>query len=132
MTNGMKADLTARLPAYAGSNLAKLDYFLNGQKIYSGVSGSWGIGGSKFTYNETSITGKLFATPKAAAIYETTGLAPDIRGIKFMRGSSNLFLNGMEEPSESWMELSTGVTSIVTGFQPKIYDTPYKIAFLSL
>ena len=115
------------------SSMQFVDCFLNGQKIYTGTSGSYSyiasVSGFKYLEN---ITGQLFAMPKDSGIYETTGLATDLAGVRFVDKRSNLYLNGMEAPPSYWLELDTGVTMISTGVSAKLFETADTTLFLDL
>jgi len=116
MQNSLMNDLQIKMTGYTG-NLNQLDYFLNGQKIYSGDSYTI-LNNTGFKYNQL-ITGKIFAIPKKNKTVQITGSNPDIYGYKFIESDSNLYMNGMEQEKYIWIELSTGVKNIVTGFNAK-------------
>lgn len=137
MQSGLMSDISGKLPAYTGSNLIYLDYFLNGQKIYSGLNsgiGSYLISGNSFLYLE-NITGKLFAMPKKTGINDITGSLYDIDSSSnpFIEGNSNLYINGAECPSECWMESNIRVTGMVEpSLQARISNPTIDYKFVSL
>ena len=73
MLTGIRIEISGKLPNFTGIRMTGLDFFLNGQKIYSGsVSGSYLISGNQFHYRD-SATGKLFAVPKKLQFNDFTG-----------------------------------------------------------
>jgi hypothetical protein len=117
--------LAARYPDRTGSFAAmnSFDYFLNGQKIYSGISGSYHISGAGFNFSLLdSIDGKVFAIPKNTGIHNITGSIPDIFGTGFVERTVFAYVNGLCLHPDNWLELHTGVTLIETGIQAYIFD----------
>ena len=128
-TGVMKAQLTGELSkkfaARTGSltGMASFDYFLNGQKIYTGIGGSYRISGasSEFYYNE-NITGKLFAIPKNTGIDNYTGFHGDVYARNFVESTVFGYFDGLALNRINWLELHTGVNLIKTGVQAMIFD----------
>jgi hypothetical protein len=125
MQDNLSGSISSKFPERANSytGLSSFDYYLNGQKIYSGVSGSYEISGSKFIYKE-NITGKIFAIPKKENIKNYTGQTPDIYGQYFVETTVYGYFNGLALDKNNWLELYTGVKYIATGIQSSIFDTP--------
>lgn len=110
------------------------DYFLNGQKVYSGVGCGVSAGiGSQFMLGFDSAQGgvvtsvnksnfKAFAFIKQRNINQITGIQPDIYGSSFIEGQTKFYLNGIDELDENYLELYTGVTIIKTGQQAIVTD----------
>ena len=110
------------------------EYFLNGQKVYSGVgcgvsagigtefmlSFEGGYGGVVDPTNESKF--KAFAFIKRGRTVESTGQLPDIYGTGFIEGQTNFYLNGVKELDDIYLELYTGVTIIKTGVVSAIHD----------
>ncbi len=119
MQNSLMQDIKIKMTGYTG-DLNQLNFFLNGQKIYSGDSYSI-INNTGFQYKQT-ITGKIFAIPKKEKSHQLTGLNYDLYGYKFIENDSNLYINGMEEQKNNWIEINTGVKNIVTGLSAKIIE----------
>ncbi|MDB4314556.1 hypothetical protein N9955_00855 [bacterium] len=115
------------------SGIESFDYFLNGQKIYSGISGSYMISGAGnlFYYND-NITGKLFAIPKNTGLLNITGEIADVYNQDFVESTVFSYLNGVALDRKNWMELYTGVTSIQTGIQPSSFDLTIETEAFSL
>ena len=104
------------------------EYFLNGQKVYSGVGVGVSAGvGTQFmlNFNSTTYGGilttankanfKAFAFIKKDRIKEITGVQPDVYGTGFIENQTMFYLNGINELDSSYLELYTGVTIIKTG-----------------
>jgi hypothetical protein len=120
----MGAEITGsialNLPNFS-NDLGNLEYFLNGQKIYSGQS--YTISGNSFIYSE-QITGKIQAIPKLENVQENTGSSAYIYGSDFIRGRNNVYINGMEQKNLSWLECSTGVTVLDKNVRGILLNTP--------
>ena len=120
ISNSLVSDIRLNLTGYSG-NLNQLDYFLNGQKLYSG-SGSYGIvNNTGFLYSGVA-TGKVFAIPQKQNTLNFTGLKQDVYGQDFIENEVNLYINGMEQNKNSWIEMTTGVTLIRTGVVCQIFE----------
>lgn len=111
------------------------EYFLNGQKVYSGVGIGVSAGvGTQFMLNFDSASYggvlttanrsdfKAFAFIKKDRIKEITGLQPDVYGTGFIENQTNFYLNGAKELDSIYLELYTGVTIIKTGVSAGLYD----------
>ncbi|HCT52533.1 MAG TPA: hypothetical protein DF712_08735 [Balneola sp.] len=104
------------------------DYFLNGQKVYSGigVGVSAGTDGSSFVpiFGTTTNAGgvvttenknkfKYTAYKKAANSVSLTGLSPDVfSNTGFIEGRTAFYINGLRQPQNSYLELYTGVNMV--------------------
>jgi hypothetical protein len=118
MQNNLLSNIQIDMPLFS-ANLSSLDFYLNGQKIYSGVNEGYSIiNDTGFLYN-LNITGKLFASPKNNNFLYQTGNNYDFSG-SFIEGQNNIYVNGMEEHPISWKELNSSVKSIKTGVSAKI------------
>jgi len=110
------------------------EYFLNGQKVYSGVGCGVSAGvGTEFVLSfDSSQAGvvtssnksnfKAFAFIKERNINQVTGIQPDVYGSGFIEGQTKFYLNGVNELDENYLELYTGVTIIKTGQQAIVAD----------
>ena len=101
-----------------------MDYFLNGQKVYSGN----GVGVQSATVkttlfnNSATANGIVTADNKSNFKYTAyrkrpksnsiTGISPDVFGSGFIEKRTNFYINGMLELQSSYLELYTGVTMI--------------------
>lgn len=101
-----------------------MDYFLNGQKVYSGV----GVGVKDGTVKTTTFDNdpisngvvtlnnkdnfKYAAYRKRPKSNSITGISPDVFGSGFIEKRTNFYINGMLELQSSYLELYTGVTMI--------------------
>jgi hypothetical protein len=127
--------LAARYQDKTGSfaGMDSFDYFLNGQKIYSGISGSYHISGAGFNFSLLDTAdGKVFAIPKNTGIYNTTGITPDIFGTGFVERTVFAYANGLCLHPDNWLELHTGVTLIETGIQARLFDASIDTKSFSL
>ncbi len=104
------------------------DYFLNGQKVYSGigVGVSAGTEGASFipvfgtTTNACGVVTtenknkfKYTAYKKAANSVSLTGLSPDVfSNTGFIEGRTAFYINGLRQPQNSYLELYTGVNMV--------------------
>lgn len=133
MAASLSGSIFSKFPQRYGSytGMDSFDYFLNGQKIYSGNNGSYSISGSTFVYNET-ITGKLFAIPKNSGIVNYTGLYSDIYNENFVESTVFGFVNGVSLDRINWIELYTGVNYIETGIQSRFFQSPLVSQQISL
>jgi hypothetical protein len=103
------------------------DYFLNGQKIYSGVGIGVSAGvGTQFTLSFNSAYGgvltaenksnyKAFAFIKRDRVKQVSGSLPDVYGSGFIENQTTFYLNGLNELDENYLELYTGVNIIKAG-----------------
>lgn len=115
-------------------NFIDYEYFLNGQKVYSGVGCGVSAGvGTQFVLSFESSQGgvvtsdnksnfKAFAFIKERNINQVTGIQPDIYGSGFIEGQTKFYLNGINELDDNYLELYTGVTIIKTGEQAIVTD----------
>lgn len=122
------------------------DYFLNGQKVYSGVGCGVSAGiGSQFMLGFDSAQGgvvtsvnksnfKGFAFIREERIHDFTGLNPDVYGSGFMEDQTNFYLNGVKENDSIYLELYTGVNTIKEGTSAGLFDLGIQtgVAYLSL
>lgn len=115
-------------------NFTDYEYFLNGQKVYSGAGCgvSAGVGAQFILSFESSQGGvvsssnksnfKAFSFIKEGRKIQSTGQLPDIYGSGFIEGQTNFYLNGVKELDDIYLELYTGVTIIKTGVVSAIHD----------
>tara|TARA_Y100000361_G_scaffold148230_1_gene160774 strand:- start:293 stop:1111 length:819 start_codon:yes stop_codon:yes gene_type:complete len=122
------------------------DYFLNGQKVYSGVGCGVSAGiGTQFMLGFNSAQGgvvtsankssfKAFAFIKEDRLHEITGLSPDVYGSGFIEDQTNFYLNGVKENDSIYLELYTGVNTIEQGTSAGLFDLGIQTgaAYLSL
>ena len=111
------------------------DYFLNGQKVYSGQ----GVGvflGAEFAgltatgfqpsfstaanvngvvIDERKTFFKYIASRKSKNTLSATGVSPDMKGQKFIEKRTNFYINGVEELQSNYLELYSGVRTIKSG-----------------
>jgi hypothetical protein len=123
--NSLNSQLSNRFSERTGTftGMNSFDYFTNGQKIYSGVSGSYRISGaSSLFYYDDNYLGKVFAILKNSGLKNTTGETPDIYNQKYVEKTVFGHLNGLALHKKNWLELSTGVTLIRTGLQSSIFE----------
>lgn len=121
---------------YASSYFADYDYFLNGQKVYSGVGigVSAGYGGTDFvpffgvglTYGgvvtaDNKNEFKYTAYRKPVRTCEETGSGPDfLNETGFIEGRTNYYINGIQQSPESYLEIFSGVSMIKSGVSANI------------
>lgn len=113
---------------YPNINFGDFDFFLNGQKLYSGdgvglkvgtnyqiaFGTSAAAGGIVTNNNETGF--KATAYKKNPRTYSATGVDPDLfTKTGFIEGRSNLYINGLKEAQSGYLELYTGVSIIKSG-----------------
>jgi hypothetical protein len=128
--NSLMNDLRQKMTEYTG-NLTKLNYFLNGQKLHSGSGSYLIINNTGFNYR-MQVTGKIFAIPQKQKATQFVKNEADLYGVRFIENETNLYVNGMEQEKNIWIELNTGVTLIVTGLEPKIFTEIYSLESISL
>jgi hypothetical protein len=125
MQSGLNTLIIDKFPDRTGliTGLTSFDFFLNGQKIYDGGSGSYEVNSSQsgFVYKE-QITGKIFAIPKKEDIKNITGVFPDIYGQDFVETTVIAYKNGLISNKINWVELYTGVTTVATGIDAIIFE----------
>ena len=79
--------------------------------------------GQKFTqgdYPDNESTGKLFSIKKPSKINDIDGDSSDIYGSGFIDHHIDLYLNGLEQDPQDFLELYTGVYMIETGVDSSI------------
>ena len=125
---------------YTDSSFTDYDYFLNGQKVYSGAGiglsdvGQAGkyfipqfgthptIGGVVTADNKNEF--KYTAYRKTVRTHSVTGSDPDVfSDTGFIEGRNNFYINGTQELQKGYLELYTGVTLIKKGFRAVISGT---------
>ena len=124
---------TSIVAAFGTSVFTDYDYFLNGQKVYSGVgvgvsigteanfiplfggagSEAANVGGVVTTANLTGF--KYSAYKKRFRSDSITGENPDVFGSGFIEKRTNYYINGVSEFQSNYLELYTGVTIIKSG-----------------
>ncbi len=109
------------------------DYFLNGQKVYSGVGCGVSAGvGTQFMLTFESSKGgvvtsdnksnfKALAFIRQERLHDFTG-SPDVFGSGFIEDQTNLYLNGVKENDSIYLELYTGVHTIEKGTSAGLFD----------
>tara|TARA_R110002153_G_scaffold43986_4_gene124160 strand:+ start:23925 stop:24824 length:900 start_codon:yes stop_codon:yes gene_type:complete len=121
--------------ATAGISFSDFDYFLNGQKVYSGQ----GVGvflGPEFAgltatgfqpsfstaanvngvvIDERKTNFKYTSSKKSENTLSATGVSPDMKGQKFIEKRTNFYINGVEELQSNYLELYSGVITIKSG-----------------
>ena len=123
------------------------DYFLNGQKVYSGVGCGVSAGiGTQFILsfdevakggiitNENENNFKAFAFIKKGRTKQVTGQNPDVYGTGFIENQTSFYLNGVKESDDMYLEMYTGVTIIKTGVSAGVFTfgVPTETASVSL
>ena len=115
-------------------NFDGYDYYLNGQKVYSGVGCGVSAGvGTQFILSFESAQGgvvtsdnkanfKALAFVKKDRAEEVTGVDPDMYGKPFIEDQTNFYLNGVKENDSIYLELYTGVNTIKTGVSAGLFD----------
>jgi hypothetical protein len=113
---------------YPNINFSDFDFFLNGQKLYSGngvgvkdgtdyqiaFGTSVSVGGIVTLNNETGF--KASAYKKNPRTYSATGVDPDLfTETGFIEGRNNYYINGLQESKSGYLELYTGVNTIKSG-----------------
>jgi len=112
------------------------DYFINGQKVYSGQgvgvflgSEFAGLGATgfqpSFSSYATNVNGvvtlerkaffKYTASKKSKNTLSATGVSPDMKGQKFIEKRTNFYINGVEQLNSNYLELYSGVRIIKSG-----------------
>jgi len=121
---------------YASSYFTDYDYFLNGQKVYSGVGigVSAGSDGTDFipffgvglTYGgvvtaDNKNEFKYTAYRKPVRTCKETGSGPDfLNETGFIEGRTNYYINGIQQSPESYLEIFSGVSMIKSGVSANI------------
>tara|TARA_R110002020_G_scaffold142040_2_gene313924 strand:+ start:3590 stop:5848 length:2259 start_codon:yes stop_codon:yes gene_type:complete len=119
---------------YTASAFTDYDYFLNGQKVYSGIGVGISAGVSATNFYPLFVTSmggvvtddnknefKYTAYRKRDRITSITGENPNVfSNTGFIEGRTNFYINGLVQPQNSYIELYTGVTIIASGSYPSI------------
>ena len=110
---------------YPSAVFGNFDFFINGQKLYSGLGvqeaaygDSWMpdfVNGQGFITADNASSFKATAYLKTDRINEVTGVSPDVFGSGFVEGETNLYVNGIKQEPTSYLELYSGVNTIKTG-----------------
>jgi hypothetical protein len=133
-TGDLGETLKASIVNSVGSvSFSDCDYFLNGQKVYSGVgvgvsvgtesnfiplfggagSEAQNVGGVVTTNNKNKF--KYSAYKKRFRSDSVTGVNPDVFGSGFIEKRTNYYINGVSELQSNYLELYTGVSIIKSG-----------------
>lgn len=131
----LNSQFAARFGSFVGdfNSMDSFSYFINGQKIYSGISGSYhitGVGAEVEILDD--ISGKVFAIPDNSGVKNVTGAFADIYGDEFVEKTVFCYLNGLRLHPDNWIELHTGVTLVGTGLQSIIFDNAVGSTGISL
>jgi hypothetical protein len=127
-------------------NFIDYEYFLNGQKVYSGVGCGVSAGvGTQFVLSfDSSQAGvvtssnksnfKGFAFIKQGRTNQVTGENPDVYGTGFIEDQTSFYLNGVKESDDMYLEMYTGVTIVRTGVSAGVFTfaVPTETASVSL
>ena len=126
----LKTSILARYPTFASApeNFVDFEYFLNGQKVYSGLGvGASALNQPNFSQGGGVVTSsnkdkfKYTAYKKEPRTLSVTGKGPDIvTGDGFVEKRTKFYINGLQEFSESYLELYSGVNMIKEGFSAVI------------
>ena len=120
---------TSIVAAFGTSVFTDYDYFLNGQKVYSGVGVGVSIGTDAdfipLFATAANVAGVVTAENKTGFKYSAykkrfrsdsiTGENPDVFGSGFIEKRTNYYINGVSELQSNYLELYTGVTIIKSG-----------------
>ena len=120
---------TSIVAAFGTSVFTDYDYFLNGQKVYSGVGVGVSIGTDAdfipLFATAANVAGVVTAENKTGFKYSAykkrfksdsiTGENPDVFGSGFIEKRTNYYINGVSEFQSNYLELYTGVTIIKSG-----------------
>lgn len=91
------------------------DVFLNGQKL------------EESDYPDATVTGSLFAIPKKDRIIEIYSNEPDVFGSGFVENHVDFYINGMEQTTEDFLQIYTGVYMIEAGIDSSVYFNHPKV-----
>tara|TARA_B100000212_G_scaffold342017_1_gene327182 strand:- start:1302 stop:2177 length:876 start_codon:yes stop_codon:yes gene_type:complete len=127
------------------NQFSDFDYFLNGQKVYSGdgvgvfigsefagltstgfqpnFSTAANVGGVVLDSRKTYF--KYTASKKSKNILSATGISPDIKGQSFIEKRTNFYINGIEELQSNYLELYSGVRTIKSGVSAVLPTTGF-------
>ena len=131
--SSLKTSIVGR---YASSDFADYDYFLNGQKVYSGVgvgvsAGSDGptfipffgvgstYGGIVTADNKNEFKYTAYRKPVRACV-ETGDGSDFLNETGFIEGRTNYYINGIQQSPESYLETFSGVGMIKSGVSANI------------
>ena len=116
------------------ASFSEFDFFLNGQKIYSGMGVQENafagattfvpnfVDGAGIVTSENASSFKATAYLKRDRINEVTGVFPDVFGSAFIDEQTNLYVNGVKQEPTSYLELYSGVTMVKDGVSAIISD----------
>jgi len=122
--NSLGSGISGTFPS---ASFDQFDFFLNGQKVYSGLGVSGYREGAMTTFIPNFVDGQGIVTAeneasfKATAYWKTdriqeiTGVSPDVFGPTFIEGQTNFYINGAKEEEAIYLELYSGVTMIEAG-----------------
>ena len=126
----LKTSIVGRYPAFASAadNFVDFEYFLNGQKVYSGL----GVGASAANEPDFSTDGgvvtsanknkfKYTAYKKGVRTHSVTGLSPDLYSdTGFVEGRTSFYINGVLQHPDDYLETYTGVEMIKSGVSASV------------
>jgi|TARA_R110002020_G_scaffold158318_3_gene341475 hypothetical protein len=126
--NSLGSGISGTFPS---GSFDQFDFFLNGLKVNSGMGVSGYMEGEMTTFipnfveggivtaeNEASFTATAYL--KRTRTSEVTGVSPDVFGSSFIEKRTKLYVNGIEKPPSSYLELYSGVSSIEAGVSAKV------------
>ena len=116
---------------FPSGSFGEFDFFINGQKVYSGLGVSGYMEGGMTTFIPNFVEGGLVTSENEASFTataylkrdrtsEVTGVSPDVFGSSFIEKRTKLYVNGIEKPPSSYLELYSGVSSIEAGVSAKV------------
>ena len=126
----LKESIMGRYPTFASAadNFVDFEYFINGQKVYSGL----GVGASaanepNFSQGGGVVTSsnkdkfKYTAYKKGVRTHSITGLSPDFYSdTGFVEGRTSFYINGVLQHPDNYLETYTGVEMIKSGVSASV------------
>lgn len=101
-----------------GASGSEYDFYLNGVKLYSGISYNLSSNQIVWIDSDTTTTGRLHGMVKKRSSSYASGDEHDFYGTYFKKGQSNLTVNGKNIDNSNYIEIYTGYSAnLNTGVQ---------------
>jgi hypothetical protein len=116
--SSVQSTMIAGFNTAMGASGSEYDFYLNGVKLYSGISYNLSANQIVWIDSDTTTTGRLHGMVKKRSSSYSSGDEHDFYGTYFKKGQSNLTVNGKNIDNSNYIEFYTGYSvNLNTGVQ---------------